>query len=198
MELSLRKRFARRFDEEIRFFKGWMEGPKTVGSIVPTSTAMARRMADLANPESGLPVLELGPGTGVITRALLARGVKPDKLVSIEYSRDFFGRLTADLPEVNFIRGDAFDLDATLGPWREAKFDSVISGLPLLNFSMDKRVALIEDLLDRMPTGRPVVQFSYGPVSPVAPDRGSYSVVHHDFVIRNIPPARIWIYRRGG
>ncbi|MEP3439185.1 MAG: phospholipid N-methyltransferase PmtA [Hoeflea sp.] len=189
-------RFARRFDDEIRFFKGWIDGPKAVGAIMPTSTITARSMARVIDPASGLPVLELGPGTGVITRAILARGVAPANLVSIENSRDFHSRLTLDYPEVRFIHGDAFDLDKTLGDLNTSLFDSVISGIPLLNFPMDHRVGLIEDLLDRLPPGRPVVQFSYGPISPVTARGSSFSVVHHDFVMRNVPPARLWIYHR--
>src|SRR3546814_12630828 len=68
------ERLGRKFDEEIRFFKGWIDGPKSVGAILPTSTITARRMASVVDPSSGLPVLELGPGTGIITKAILARG----------------------------------------------------------------------------------------------------------------------------
>ncbi len=196
VSMSFPGRFVRRFDDEIRFFKGWMDGPKAVGAIMPTSSVTARSMAAVVNPASGLPVLELGPGTGVITRAILARGVPASNLFSIEYSPDFHARLQLDFPGVRFIHGDAFDLDATLGDLGTTLFDSVVSGIPLLNFPMARRVALIEDLLDRVPPGRPVVQFSYGAMSPVLSRGTSFQVVHHDFVLRNVPPARLWIYRR--
>ena len=153
-------------------------------------------MASLIEPGSGLPVLELGPGTGVITKAILEAGVKPENLWSIEYSEDFVRHLRRDYPGVNFIQGDAFDLDATLGDKRDTVFDSVVSGVPLLNFPVPKRVAYVEDLLDRIPVGRPIVQITYGPVSPVPPGRGNYTVEHFDFILRNIPPSRLWIYRR--
>lgn len=194
--MNFSERFARRFDDEIRFFKGWMDGPKSVGAIMPTSSVTARSMASVINPASGLPVLELGPGTGVITRAILARGVAPADLVSIEFSQDFHTRLQLDFPDVRFVCGDAFDLDTTLAGMNIGLFDSVISGIPLLNFPMARRVALIEDLLDRLPPGRPVVQFSYGPISPVAVRGSNFNVAHHDFVMRNVPPARLWVYRR--
>ncbi|MGJ8569183.1 MAG: phospholipid N-methyltransferase PmtA [Hoeflea sp.] len=197
MSMSFPERIVRRFDDEIRFFKGWIDGPKAVGAIMPTSSVTARSMASVVNPVSGLPVLELGPGTGVITRAILARGIAASDLVSIEYSAVFHARLQMDFPGVRFIRGDAFNLDETLGHSKNCLFDSVVSGIPLLNFPMISRVALIEDLLDRVPPGRPVVQFSYGPSSPVVSHGASFQVVHHDFVLRNVPPARLWIYRRG-
>ena len=195
--MRLKERLGRKFDEEIRFFKGWIDGPKSVGAILPTSSVTARRMTSVIEPSSGLPVLELGPGTGIITKAIIDRGVSPENLVSIEYSTDFFQHLTRTIPGVNFINGDAFDLDRTLGDWKDRTFDAVISAIPLLSFPMEQRIALLEDLLDRMPAGRPMVQITYSPVSPIdaRPDR--FQIKHLDFVVRNIPPAQLWVYSRG-
>lgn len=196
MNFRLRERFGVRFDEEIRFFKGWRSNMKAVGAIVPTSGITARRMASVITPDSGLPVLELGPGTGVITKAILGRGIEPQNLTSVEFSTDFYRHLQNAYPGVDFINGDAFDLDTTLGTRKDQQFDCVISAVPLLNFPMHMRVSLIEDLLSRIPAGRPVIQISYGPMSPVVamPDR--YQISHFDFIVRNIPPAQLWIYRK--
>lgn len=193
---GLRKAFAEKFDDELRFFKGWIDKPKAVGSIVPTSSVTARRMASVINPSSGLPVLELGPGTGVITKAILARGVRPENLYSVEYSADFVAHLHRHYPGVNIIQGDAFDLDRTLGAGKGIVFDSVVSGVPLLNFPVSQRIRYVEDLLGRIPRGRPIVQLTYGPLSPVPAGRGDYTVRHFDFVLRNIPPTQLWIYSR--
>ncbi|MER8952587.1 class I SAM-dependent methyltransferase [Mesorhizobium sp. M0833] len=194
---GLRKTLAEKFDDELKFFKGWIDKPKAVGSIVPTSSVTARKMASIVNPKSGLPVLEVGPGTGVITRAILAQGIKPENLYAVEYSTDFVRHLRQLYPGVNVIEGDAFNLDATLGDKRDLIFDSVISGVPLLNFPVAQRIAYVESLLDRIPAGRPIVQLTYGPLSPIPPGRGDYTVEHFHFVIRNIPPTQLWIYRRG-
>jgi phosphatidylethanolamine/phosphatidyl-N-methylethanolamine N-methyltransferase len=190
------KALAEKFDDELKFFKGWIDRPKAVGSITPTSSIAARRMASVVNPDSGLPVLELGPGTGVITRAILERGVKPENLYSVEYSPEFVRHLRAQFPGVNVIEGDAFDLDKTLGDKRGLRFDSIVSGVPLLNFPTAQRIRYVEDLLTRIPSGRPIVQLTYGPFSPVPPGRGNYQVEHLDFVLRNIPPTQLWVYRR--
>lgn len=195
---SLRKSLATKFDDELRFFKGWMEKPKAVGAIIPTSSITARRMASVVNPASGLPVLELGPGTGVVTRAILAQGVAPEKIYAVEYSREFVAHMRHAFPGVNVIQGDAFNLDRTLGENSGLKFDCAISAVPLLNFPTSKRVEYINGLLDRLPVGRPVIQITYGPLSPVPTRRGEYTVEHFDFVIRNIPPAQLWVYRRVG
>ncbi|MFL5014063.1 phospholipid N-methyltransferase PmtA [Rhizobium sp.] len=197
LRVKVKERLGKRFDDEIRFFRGMMQGPKTVGSIVPTSSITAKRMASVVDIHSGLPVLELGPGTGAITKAILGRGVRPENLVAIEYSTDFHKHLKRTYPGVHFINGDAFDLQKTLGDFSSQMFDSVVSGIPLLNFPMAMRISLLESLLDRMPAGRPVVQISYGAISPIAANPDRYHIQHFDFVMRNIPPAQLWIYKRG-
>ncbi|MEQ8480699.1 MAG: methyltransferase domain-containing protein [Hoeflea sp.] len=196
--MNFSRRLTRRFDEELRFFRSWLGGPRHVGAVLPTSMTAARSMASVVNPGSGMPVLELGPGTGVITRAILARGLDPAHLVSVEFSPEFHARLKLDHPSINLILGDAFELEATLGEFGAWKFDCVISGIPLLNFPVEDRVRLVEDLLDRVPAGRPVVQFSYGLTSPVPARLADFEVSHHDYVVRNVPPARLWLYRRPG
>ncbi len=193
---AVRRSLAERFDDELRFFRGWFDKPRAVGSIVPTSGITARRMASVVDVDSGRPVLELGPGTGVITRAILERGVPPEKLYCVEYSSDFAAHVRRLFPAVNVIEGNAFDLDATLGDKRGLVFDSIVSGVPLLNFPVAQRIAYIEQLLDHLPAGRPIVQLTYGPRSPVPAGRGNYTVEHLDFVVCNLPPTQLWIYRR--
>ena len=192
----LKTRLASKFDDEIRFLRGMMAQPKTVGAIMPTSQRMANRMASIIDVASGLKVLELGPGTGVITKAILDKGVKPENLVSVEYSTSFFQHLVEKYPGVNFINGDAFAIEETLKAYQGETFDCVISGIPLLNFPMHVRVKLVEDLLKLIPVGRPIVQFSYGPVSPVTARPESFRIENFDFIVRNIPPAQIWHYKK--
>ena len=145
-------------------------------------------------PERGLPVLELGPGTGVITKAILDAGVKPDNIYSIEFSREFIPGLKQRYPGVNFIHGDAFRVSEIARDLEIDCFDSVISGLPLLNFPVSRRVRLVIASLNLVDYGRPFVQFSYGPRSPVPARPRYYDVSHLGMVLRNIPPARIWRY----
>ena len=192
----LPRHLSTHLSRNLRFFKGLVSQPKSVGAIVPTSVFMARRMASVASVASGLPVLELGPGTGVVTRALLRRGLAPERIVAVEYSPHFCTLLEADHPDIKVIEGNAFDLDKTLAGTGHSRFDCVISGLPLLNFSVEDRVKLVEDCLGRIARGRPMIQFSYGPTSPVPAGRGHYTVERFGVEIRNIPPAQMWIYRR--
>ena len=195
------RKIARKFDSELKFFKGWIDKPRAVGAILPTSQFTARKMATVIDVHSGLPVLEVGPGTGIITKYILKHGVKPQDLYCVEYSADFVAHLRRAYHGVNVIEGDAFALDATLekalGDKVPKQFDSVISGVPLLNFSIPARVKYLEALLDRIPDGRPVIQLTYGPKSPIPPGKGDYTVERFDFILRNIPPTTLWTYRRG-
>ncbi|MDA8870520.1 methyltransferase domain-containing protein [Rhizobiaceae bacterium] len=196
MNLPRSTALARKFDEELRFFKSWIDKPKAMGAVLPTSATTARRMASVIRENPTAPVLELGPGTGVITRAILQRGVPADRLYSVEYTADFIPQLQSDFPGVNFIHGSAFDLDTLLGAEQPEKFEAVVSAIPMLNFAVADRQALLRELLNRTLPGRPVVQISYGPVSPIPPDWSTYSVEPLDWMMRNIPPARLWVYRR--
>lgn len=164
---------------------------------MPTSVHPARRMASVINPASGLPVLELGAGTGVITKAILETR---HQAASADFDRIFQGFLPsrdATLSRRGFSIGRCVRaVGEVLAERSGEQFDCVISAVPLLSFPMEQRVGLLEDLLARIPRGRPVIQITYGPLSPVIkmPDR--YVVSHYDFIVRNIPPAQLWTYRR--
>jgi phosphatidylethanolamine/phosphatidyl-N-methylethanolamine N-methyltransferase len=192
---NLVRQFRNRFSDEIRFLSDLKRQPKAVGAIWPTGQIMARRMASVVNPASNLPVLELGPGTGVITHAILERGLQPGHLHAVEYSPSFASELRLRFPAIHIHQGDAFKLGATLGADSDLQFDCAVSALPLLNFPAPMREKLIAEVLARLAPGRPLIQFSYGPFAPVPARSGIWSVERYDFVLRNIPPARLWIYR---
>lgn len=193
--MGLREHFERKFDDEIRFFKGWQQDKKGVGALLPTSSVTARRMASVIDTSSGLPVLELGAGTGVITKAILDHGVKPRDLVSIEYAPHFCDLLRKRFTDVDIRNGDVFELDTVLADRRDQTFDSVVSAVPMLSFPLERRIALMRDLLSRIPRGRPVVQITHGPMSPLPAMPNLYTITHFDFIVRNLPPAQLWLYR---
>ncbi len=148
-------------------------------------------MAAEADPVRG-HVLELGPGTGVVTEALIARGFAPEKITAVEFDEQFAKELRRRLPGVNVIAGDAFDLAQMMGGTR---FAAIVSSLPLLNFPLERRQGLIADALGRLKPGAPYIQFSYGFSPPVAPPADA-TVKLTARVWRNLPPARVWVYRR--
>jgi phosphatidylethanolamine/phosphatidyl-N-methylethanolamine N-methyltransferase len=183
------------FSDNLRFLRALMARPKNVGAVMPSGPGLAAAMAHEIDVSRQGPVLELGPGTGVITAAILARGIEPARLIAVEYDEDLARALKARFPAVKVIQGDAFDLGQTLKAHDTMPFAAILSGLPLLNFPHAARKRLVEGALGRLAGGAPFVQFSYGLHSPVVPPPG-YSVVRAAFVLRNVPPARVWVYRQ--
>ena len=181
--------------DNLRFLRALIARPKNVGAVAPSSRGLARAIARQLDPNLPGPLLELGPGTGVITQALLERGFAPARLTTIEYDAEFAAGIARRFHGVHVIQGDAFDLTRTLGARGAEPFAGIVSGLPLLNFPMALRRALIDGALDRLAPKAPFVQFSYGMHAPVTPSKG-YAVTCAAFVWANLPPARVWVYRK--
>ncbi|HWJ72672.1 MAG TPA: rRNA adenine N-6-methyltransferase family protein [Kaistia sp.] len=182
--------------DEVRFLRNWIGRPLTTGAVSPSGKALTKLMASFVDPLDDLPVVELGPGTGVVTQALLERGVAPGRIASIEYNPDFCGLLRGRFPGVRIIQGDAYAFNTTLQGIVEGPVSAVVSSLPLFTRPPEARRQLIVEALERMPVGRPLIQFSYALVPPVAAEPGRFTVEHTHWVVMNLPPARVWLYRR--
>jgi phosphatidylethanolamine/phosphatidyl-N-methylethanolamine N-methyltransferase len=180
--------------DNLRFLKALITRPKAVGALIPSSPALAKAMARQIDPKAG-PVLEVGPGTGVISKAILERGVAPAQLTLVEYDEELARHLAARFAKVHVIQGDAFDLDHSLRGHAGMAFGAIVSSLPLLNHPMARRLAYMEAVTRRLAPGAPLIQFSYGAHAPAVPPPG-FTVVRTAQVWANIPPARVWVYRK--
>lgn len=187
---------ADRIEDEFRFFKTWATSPLKMGAVSPTSRALAALMVDYAHPDPAGYALELGPGTGVVTEALMDAGVSPERIVSVEYDRDFCELLRKRFPKLNLIHGDALQLDATLGEFRNQQFSAVLSGVPLLTLPKATRIRYVEDALDRVVPGGNMTQLSYAFSPPQEAVPGRFTVEKSKWVTLNLPPGRVWIYKR--
>jgi phosphatidylethanolamine/phosphatidyl-N-methylethanolamine N-methyltransferase len=183
------------FRDELRFLRRLLARPVQIGAIAPSSAALARAMAREVDPDRLGPILELGPGTGVVTAALISRGVAPERIVSVEFDAELGRLMTERFPRVHVVCGDAFDLAQTLGAEWERPFAAIVSSLPLRNQPMARRQALVEGVLRRLMPGGPFVQFSYG-LTPPVPAGAGFRVTQTAFVLANLPPARVWVYRQ--
>jgi phosphatidylethanolamine/phosphatidyl-N-methylethanolamine N-methyltransferase len=181
--------------EPLNFLRGLIVRPQKVGAIAPSSPALAKAIAAQVDPQRSGPVVELGPGTGVVTEALLERGVAEDRLIAIEYDPEFAALVGKRFPRARVVRGDAFDFVPLLGDAGSGPLAAVVSGLPLILHPLEKRRALIEAALARLAPGAPYVQFSYAWYPPI-PGTANYSVRRAALVWKNLPPARVWVYRK--
>ncbi|WP_428032356.1 class I SAM-dependent methyltransferase [Ancylobacter sp.] len=181
--------------DEVRFLQSWFQNPLRTGAVSPSGRALARTMASYVDPEQDGPVIELGPGTGPVTAALIARGVAPERLVLIEYNPEFCKLLRLRFPAATVIRGDAYDMARTVEGNIDRPSAAVVSSLPLFTRPAPERHALLDQAFGLCAARAPFIQFTYAVVSPVplAPERFDAHVSQR--IWANLPPARVWVYR---
>ena len=190
-----------RLADEARFFRAWFGNPLRTGAVSPSGRFLARMMARYVDPANEGLIIELGPGTGPVTQALLQRGLAPERLVLVEYEPAFCQLLRRRFPRCLVVQGDAYDLPGTLGDLLQSPIAAVVSSLPLLTRPEPARTALLDQAFAAMGPDGCFIQFTYGMVSPV-PHRAKngwinpFSAEASPPVWLNLPPARVWIYRR--
>jgi phosphatidylethanolamine/phosphatidyl-N-methylethanolamine N-methyltransferase len=187
-------RQSERFDG-VRFLSSWLKNPKNIGAVAPSGPALSRTMAAIVDPAVNGAIVELGPGTGPVTAALLERGIDPKRLVLVEYDKDFCAVLRGKFPDVKVVQGDAFALDQTLQGHVSFPLAAIVSSLPLLNFAPEQRQRLIESAIRLMRPQSPFIQFTYGANSPLPVRSEHYETSASKRVWWNLPPARVWTYR---
>ena len=176
----------------LKFLRLALAQPRQIGAVLPSSPVLSRAMARAAAKAGGLPVLELGPGTGAVTAAILRAGVSEQKLLAIERSEELLPDLRLRFPGVRFIGGDAFlageILAGSVPEWR-GQIGVVVSSLPLLNFPADARDRLLEQLAEWLHPQATLVQFSYS----LRRHRGFSGLkeIGSKVVWLNVPPARV-------
>jgi phosphatidylethanolamine/phosphatidyl-N-methylethanolamine N-methyltransferase len=180
---------------EFRFFRTLIEKPLTVGAVAPSGRALARVMAGYVDPAIPGPIVELGPGTGPVTEALLERGIDPARLTLVEYDPEFCGLLRQRFPGVHVVQGDAYDLPRTLAGKLSEPAAAFVSGLPLFNKPLKMRLDLLDQAFALMALDAPFVQFTYHAISPIPRSHGRVRAEASGRVWRNFPPARVWVYR---
>ena len=184
-----------RLDDELQFIRSWIDKPLRTGAVMPSSKALARAMARPIDPDETGPVIELGPGTGPVTAALVERGVDPSRLVLVEYNPDFCRLLRTRYPTATVIQGDAYRLRRLLENSLKEPAAAVVSGLPLLTKPLRTRLRLMADVIALLRPGAPLVQFTYGVVPPIPKTLTGISATASNLVWLNLPPARVWVYR---
>ena len=185
-----------RFQDEARFLRSWLERPLVTGAVTPSGKILARTMASFVDPRIPGPVVELGPGTGPVTDALIRRGVAQDRLVLVEYSPEFCQLLKRRFPKATIIQGDAYDLTDTLSGILAEPAAATVSSLPLFTKPMDERRSLLEGAQELMHPDAPFIQFTYAMVPPLPARSQEYRTRASNRIWRNLPPARVWVYTR--
>lgn len=191
------KKPPRPLDDEVRFLRSWIEKPLHMGAVMPSGKLLARTMAQYVDIDSTGPVIELGPGTGAITNALVEHGVDQKRLVLVEYNPSFCALLRERYPQATIVQGDAYRLRDTLWQILPEPATAVVSGLPLVTKPMLTRMKLIRDSFNLLEPGAPFVQFTYSVAPPIPKSLPGVATEASERIWMNLPPARVWVYRKG-
>ncbi|MFH1805743.1 MAG: SAM-dependent methyltransferase [Pseudomonadota bacterium] len=178
----------------VPFLRAWVANPKRVAAITPSGPALAELMTRDLGPETG-PVLELGPGTGVFTRAILAHGVAPQDLTLIEFSPDFAHTLARRFPDCRILCMDAARLGTANLYSDDAKPGAVISGLPILSMNARQIMGILGGSFTLMRPNGAFYQFTYGPRCPVPHQiltRLGLKAQRVGATMRNVPPSTVY------
>jgi phosphatidylethanolamine/phosphatidyl-N-methylethanolamine N-methyltransferase len=184
-----------RLDDEVQFIRSWIEKPLRTGAVMPSSKALARTMARYVDPNTDGPVIELGPGTGPVTAALVEQGVDPSRLVLVEFNPDFCRLLRKRYPEATIVQGDAYRLRRLIANVLGGPAAAIVSSLPLLTKPPRTRLRLMSDVVGLLRPGGPFVQFTYGLVPPIPKTLAGLRAEASNLIWLNLPPARVWVYR---
>jgi phosphatidylethanolamine/phosphatidyl-N-methylethanolamine N-methyltransferase len=184
-----------------RFFRQWLREPRAIAALAPSGRALATRMAAAVGRDASA-VVELGGGTGVMTRALLERGIAPERLLVVELNPELHALLAAAFPGVEVVRANATDLVAVVRGSRglvAGAVDAVLSSLGFLTMAReDQRRVLAAAFEVLRPAGR-FVQFTYAPRVPVRRElreQLGLEARRVSWSLRNLPPAFVYVLRR--
>ncbi len=184
------------------FLKRWLRRPLAMGAFLPSGPflgeAIARATLAGMNGHTG-HVIELGAGTGEVTKALLAAGIPADRLALVERDPELVAFLRRHFANLKIIEGDASRLPQLLAANAIDGVAAIVSGLPLLSLPGEAVHGIVRGAFEALPDGAPLVQFTYGPTPPVPKIlRQSLNLmaVNSRRVWRNVPPAVVWTFTR--
>ncbi|MCC9621235.1 methyltransferase domain-containing protein [Thalassospira sp. MA62] len=175
------------------FIKAWVNNPRAVSAISPSSAALAELITSEVRKDCG-PVLELGPGTGVFTRALLDRGLNEQDLTLIEAGADFSRLLSRRYPNARILQMDATRL-ARANLFEPETVSTVISGLPLLSMTPRQVMGILAGTCRYLHQDGGFYQFTYGPRCPVPAailTRLGLRATRIGTTVRNVPPSSVY------
>jgi phosphatidylethanolamine/phosphatidyl-N-methylethanolamine N-methyltransferase len=177
------------------FFRRWLANPLQMGSIVPSSPALCRKLVEQTHYAADEAVIELGAGTGVVSQALLRGGLPAERLFVVEIVRDMAQHLRKVLPGANIIEGDARRLPALIPSEWQGKIGTVVVGIPLVLLPAEEQRAFVEAIEAFAPT-HGFIMYTYSLFSPLKHKALGYTGRREAWTPLNVPPASVWRYRK--
>ncbi len=183
------------WQESALLLRHWLRRPLAIGAVLPSGRRVARAMAREL-PAGGGAVLELGGGTGALTRGLLDAGCRPDALLVVEREAALAASLRGSFPQVHVIEADARQIGDVLDARQITALAAVVSSLPIKWFDLAGQRAIVEACFARMPAEGVFLQLTNALVSPLPMRALGLEGVQATRLWGHFPPVQIWRYRR--
>jgi phosphatidylethanolamine/phosphatidyl-N-methylethanolamine N-methyltransferase len=184
---------------KLLFWQRYLHRPLGVGAVAPSGPRLAKAMVETLAPDAADVVVEIGPGTGPFTRALLEAGVAPSQLLLVEFDAEFVRHLRLRFPGVTVLQGDASQLPRLLKEVGHDEVPKILSGLPLRSMPKPIRASITRAMASSLSKQGSLVQFSYFVAPPLDEGEvktGGLTGRRAKAVMANIPPAFVWHYRK--
>ncbi len=192
---SIARLHERRRSPAWLFFRRFLAHPLRLASILESSPALSRLVAEQLPGEPGDYVVELGAGTGPVTRALLASGIAPERLIAVEIDPEMAAYLREAFPGITVIESDALALERALPPEALGRVGAIVCGVPISLLPAAQRDDLIRVMLALLPPGRPFLAYTHRLTSPLHAAELGLAGERRAFTLLNLPPASVWAFR---
>jgi phosphatidylethanolamine/phosphatidyl-N-methylethanolamine N-methyltransferase len=175
------------------FFALWLQKPLRIAAANPSGPRLADALASFVDLRRPGPVLELGAGTGSLTRGLVRAGCPPDRIIALEREPPLVAVLRREFPAMTVIEGDATQIGEYLRG-RVERLCAVVSSLPIKWFPLEAQSAIVGPCLDLLGPGGRFLQMTNAFASPLPVDALAIAGEEICRVWRNLLPAQIWSY----
>ena len=178
------------------FFRRFLAHPTRVGSLFPSSPSLSRMIAAQVGRADGEYVIEIGGGTGTVTRAILSSGVPDDKLIVVEIDKEMAQFLRKTYPAVTVLECSIFDIMQRLPQPAIGNVGCVVCELPVTLLPHEAQERLVETIVSLLPRNHPFFVLTHGLGSPIPAEKLGLVGKRNVFTLRNFPPASVWSYAR--
>lgn len=181
------------------FIKKMVKSPQEIGAVMPSGKSLCRAMVQNVGVDQDELYVEVGAGTGVMTRALVEAGIPQENLYLFESEEGFIAELKEKFPKANVIYGDAQFLQKYLCQLGVGKVSKIVSSLPFKSLPKPVAANILEQFDMILKQDGKIVQFTYAVNEPYPAsfkDICSFKADRKNYVTKNIPPATVWLYTR--
>lgn len=182
----------------LTFLRGFLRRPQQVGSVIPSSRFLEQRIVRRAGAATARTVVELGPGTGGTTRALLDVMPEESRLLAVELNPDYLPVIRAiDDPRVVVFEGSAVDIRRALSEHGLPAADLVVSGIPFSTMPEEVARAILREVGEALAPGGRFVAYQFRD-RVLTLGREILGPAEIELELLNVPPMRVYRWDKNG